>query len=291
MECIASPFSHWKWHVRTNQFQFWHSSDGWSVCLYDLVYAWEYPLNDEAYCVVLAPSSFIILNSVSRFCMLYSLSPRLHTWWSFFLIAKYVQVSSEHSISLFQKSKIQQFPQHFMSVPCSSFCGIILMISFYLHICLVFLANTKCFASWSIDRSEHNSWYKPNTLKIFLRFTNPMRGVSGDSHEWLSMSSSGRLWGEWVETRKYVWWRGNGSLNGRFVANIEEIYGLIDPKAPAWTWRWPGADCRHLPHYGQSMWWSALRNRSQEWATRSLREWLMRKNWLRGNGGSRWSSL
>ena len=169
--------------------------------------------------------------------MLYSLSPRLHLWWSFFLIAKYVQVSSEHSISLFQKSKIQQFPQHFMSVPCSSFCGIILMISFYLHICLVFLANTKSFASWSIDRSEHNSWYKPNTLKIFLRFTIPMRGVSGDSHEWLNMSSSGRLWGEWVETRKYVWWRGNGSLNGRFVANIEEIYGLIDPKAPAWTWR------------------------------------------------------
>ena len=122
-------------------------------------------------------------------------------------------------------------------VPCSSLGGNYIDDFILPSYLLNFLTKHKSFVSWGVDRSEHNSWYNPNTLKIFLRFTIPMRGVSGDSHELLNMSSSGRLWGEWVETRKYVWWRGNGSLNGRFVANIEEIYGLIDPKAPAWTRR------------------------------------------------------
>ena len=78
-----------------------------------------------------------------------------------------MQISSEHSVLLFQKSCISSLCDISCPLHEALYAHSILMILFYLHICLIFLPNTKALClDRRVDRSEHNSWEKPNTLNL-----------------------------------------------------------------------------------------------------------------------------
>ena len=138
-----------------------------------------------------------------------SCSPHLHTRWN-------LRANCELCAS--------QYWTLCIIVPCSSLGGNYIDDFILPSYLLNFLTKHKSFVSWGVDRSEHNSWYNPNTLKIFLWFGIPMRGVSGDGNEWINTWSNCCLWGEWVETARSMRRRGYRSLNERFVASIGAIY-------------------------------------------------------------------
>ena len=108
-------------------------------------------------------------------------------------------------------------------VPCSSLGGNYIDDFILPSYLLNFLTKHKSFVSWGVDRSEHNSWNNPNTLKIFLWFGIPMRGVSGDGNEWINTWSNCCLWGEWVETARSVRRRGYRSSNERLILIWENV--------------------------------------------------------------------